>query len=344
MPNDFNMGELFDDVPVAGQHDPDIAPGTQCPGQGGGNGREAAHPDEVVHFSGDEQDFQETPSYAQPLMQLAMQEWVQLSVWRYECSAARMPFLPRWKRFPAEAAQFRVTPRRKIEKPNRSRNAQGASRMTIDGNDEGNLTGSFAGLRVLDFSTTIAGPHCTRMLADMGAEVIKIETAEGETMRTRPPLRNNCSTVFGQLNVGKKSLVLDLKSPEGDRSRPPAGRNRGCPGREFSSRRDAAVEARLRLAARTQSETDLLLDLRLRPDRPVGGIAGLCAGDSRRLGLRDGASGLSARPHPAGLLRHLSRRRAHRRLCLRRHLGGAVPAREPAARASTSTSRCWNRC
>jgi crotonobetainyl-CoA:carnitine CoA-transferase CaiB-like acyl-CoA transferase len=67
---------------------------------------------------------------------------------------------------------------------------------------------------VLDFSTTIAGPHCTRMLADMGAEVIKIEPAEGETMRTRPPLRNNFSTVFGQLNVGKKSLVLDLKSPD----------------------------------------------------------------------------------------------------------------------------------
>jgi crotonobetainyl-CoA:carnitine CoA-transferase CaiB-like acyl-CoA transferase len=87
--------------------------------------------------------------------------------------------------------------------------------MTIAGNDEGHLTKSFAGLRVLDFSTTIAGPHCARMLADMGAEVIKIETAEGETMRTRPPLRNGCSTAFGQLNVGKKSLVLDLKSPEG---------------------------------------------------------------------------------------------------------------------------------
>ena len=73
---------------------------------------------------------------------------------------------------------------------------------------------SFGGLRVLDFSTTIAGPHCTRMLADMGADVIKVESAEGETMRTRPPLRNNFSTVFGQLNAGKKSLVLDLKSPE----------------------------------------------------------------------------------------------------------------------------------
>jgi crotonobetainyl-CoA:carnitine CoA-transferase CaiB-like acyl-CoA transferase len=74
---------------------------------------------------------------------------------------------------------------------------------------------SFQGLRVLDFSTTIAGPHCTRMLSDMGAEVIKVEIAGGETMRTRPPVRGNCSAVFGGYNVGKKSVVLDLKSPKG---------------------------------------------------------------------------------------------------------------------------------
>src|ERR1700744_3066896 len=86
--------------------------------------------------------------------------------------------------------------------------------MTITKNGEANLTKSYSGLRVLDFSTTIAGPYCTRMLSDMGAEVIKIEPAEGETMRTRPPVRNGSSTVFGQLNVGKKSLVLDLKSPK----------------------------------------------------------------------------------------------------------------------------------
>ena len=86
--------------------------------------------------------------------------------------------------------------------------------MTERRNAGDNSTGSFAGLRVLDFSTTIAGPHCTRMLADMGAEVIKVEPADGETMRSRPPVRNRASSVFGQLNAGKKSLVLDLKSPE----------------------------------------------------------------------------------------------------------------------------------
>ena len=69
-------------------------------------------------------------------------------------------------------------------------------------------------LRVLDFTTTIAGPHCGRLLADLGAEVIKVESPEGDMMRTRPPLRSGASTSFGQLNAGKKSIALDLKSPD----------------------------------------------------------------------------------------------------------------------------------
>src|SRR5436190_21198308 len=77
------------------------------------------------------------------------------------------------------------------------------------------MTSALDGLRVLDFTTTIAGPHCARMLADLGAEVIKIEAPEGDMMRTRPPLRNGASTSFGQLNAGKKSIALDLKSADG---------------------------------------------------------------------------------------------------------------------------------
>jgi crotonobetainyl-CoA:carnitine CoA-transferase CaiB-like acyl-CoA transferase len=76
------------------------------------------------------------------------------------------------------------------------------------------MTSAFDRLRVVDFTTTIAGPHCTRLLADIGAEVIKLEAPEGDMMRSRPPLRDGASTSFGQLNTGKKSVVLDLKRPE----------------------------------------------------------------------------------------------------------------------------------
>ena len=75
------------------------------------------------------------------------------------------------------------------------------------------MNGALSGLRVIDFTTTIAGPHCTRLLADLGAEVVKIEAPEGDMMRTRPPMRSGASTSFGQLNAGKKSVALDLKSP-----------------------------------------------------------------------------------------------------------------------------------
>src|SRR5437870_752178 len=76
------------------------------------------------------------------------------------------------------------------------------------------MASTFRRRRVDAFTTTIAGPHCARRLADLGAEVIKVEAPEGDMMRSRQPLRDGASTSFGQLNTGKKSVVLDLKRPE----------------------------------------------------------------------------------------------------------------------------------
>ena len=65
---------------------------------------------------------------------------------------------------------------------------------------------------MLDFTAMLAGPHCARLMADLGAEVIKIEGLEGDLIRGRPPLRDGHSTYFGALNCGKKSVAIDLKS------------------------------------------------------------------------------------------------------------------------------------
>jgi CoA:oxalate CoA-transferase len=74
-------------------------------------------------------------------------------------------------------------------------------------------TDALAGIRVLDFTSMIAGPYAGRLMADVGAEVIKIEPPGGEDMRQRAPLREGHSTYFGQLNAGKKSIALDMKTP-----------------------------------------------------------------------------------------------------------------------------------
>ncbi|SFQ53013.1 Crotonobetainyl-CoA:carnitine CoA-transferase CaiB [Variovorax sp. OK605] len=74
--------------------------------------------------------------------------------------------------------------------------------------------GILDGVRVLDFTAMMSGPYCTRLMADLGAEVIKVEPPEGDHIRMRPPRREGRSTYFAQLNAGKKSLSLDLKKPD----------------------------------------------------------------------------------------------------------------------------------
>ena len=70
-----------------------------------------------------------------------------------------------------------------------------------------------AGIRVIELANFIAGPLAGTLLADMGAEVIKIEPPKGDMGRAMPPQRNNESVSFVALNRNKRSLVLDLKQP-----------------------------------------------------------------------------------------------------------------------------------
>ena len=72
------------------------------------------------------------------------------------------------------------------------------------------------GIRVLDLSRLLPGPYCTLLLADLGAEVIKIEdVAGGDTIRAYPPFIGGQSAYFLALNEGKKSLAINLKPSRG---------------------------------------------------------------------------------------------------------------------------------
>ena len=69
------------------------------------------------------------------------------------------------------------------------------------------------GLKIVDLSTVLSGPIAVALLADQGAEVIKIESPEGDTCRLIGPAKGDMSAMFIAANRGKRSIALDLKSP-----------------------------------------------------------------------------------------------------------------------------------
>ena len=76
---------------------------------------------------------------------------------------------------------------------------------------------ALAGLTVVDFTIVMSGPMATRMLADAGADVIKVESPDGDVVRQPPPIRGGISTYFASMNCGKRSVVLNLQTEDGRR-------------------------------------------------------------------------------------------------------------------------------
>jgi formyl-CoA transferase len=77
------------------------------------------------------------------------------------------------------------------------------------------MAGALSGIRVVDFTEYIAGPYCTMMLADMGADVVKVERPEGDAWRHTAPLAPYESRGFLGVNRGKRSISLDFEKPQG---------------------------------------------------------------------------------------------------------------------------------
>jgi formyl-CoA transferase len=75
--------------------------------------------------------------------------------------------------------------------------------------------GALDGIRVLDVSQVLAGPFCGQLMADNGAEVIRVESLDGDLCRRFPPDRGGQSTTFLAVNRGKRGLALNLKTAEG---------------------------------------------------------------------------------------------------------------------------------
>ena len=79
------------------------------------------------------------------------------------------------------------------------------------------MAGALENIKVLDLSRVLAGPYCTMILGDLGAEVIKVEAPGGsdETRKWGPPFQNDVSAYYLSANRNKKAITVDLKSEEG---------------------------------------------------------------------------------------------------------------------------------
>ena len=216
------------------------------------------------------------------------------------------------------------------------------------------MAGPLSHIRVLDLSRIMAGPWATQVLADLGADVIKVERpGVGDDTRTwGPPFLKDASGkptkeagYYLSVNRGKRSITLDLDKPEGQSCVRAMAARSDIVLEEFQGRHAQALRSRLRKPEGGQSEAHLLLGHRLRPDRPEA--------RGRRLRLHDPGHGRPderhrrtrrhARRRPAEGRR--SDRRSHDRhvrggrACWRHWRGATRPARATTSILPCSTCR-----
>src|SRR5947209_13868101 len=91
------------------------------------------------------------------------------------------------------------------------------SSHTVINKEEPMFMAALEGMRVLELTQIMAGPFCTMLLADLGAEVIKIENPRGgdDSRRMAPPYYNGESAAFLAVNRNKYGIALDIRTPEG---------------------------------------------------------------------------------------------------------------------------------
>ena len=130
-------------------------------------------------------------------------------------------------------------------------------------------TGALDGLLVADFSRVLAGPLATMTLADLGADVIKVERPDGgdDTRGWGPPWTEEGATYYLGLNRGKRSVALDLADPEGVALARALAARADVVVESFRAGHDGDARARLRRPSRGQPARRLLLDHRVRDRR-----------------------------------------------------------------------------
>ena len=196
---------------------------------------------------------------------------------------------------------------------------------------------SLDGIRVIDLSRVIAGPWCGALLADLGADVIKVEdTGPGDESRTWPPHKDGEAAAYLLFNRNKRGIALDLKTAGGGGGGQAAREGRGRGHRELPHRDHGVVRPRLRRAGRDQSTAHLLLGLRVRAHRAAQGQPRLRGADA---GLQRHHVHHRRAGRPAGAGGRVLPRPDHRHPLRARRVQRDHPAREDRASASGWTAR-----